>query len=235
MLGSMHGPMNHPCINATHPAMLACQRCNSDVQLPYRFPIVPETHCCDDVTCLQQDHKTLIRAAQTAQDAQAGYACDYCTKRQPCAFNEVKECTKGHTNLSDKLRLGGDCVNYIGKRHATRLMNDAYGRGIVRGQVENTNLRAYHNTSRVTAAEAIMTCRTTRFSGVEYVNLIQRLTDHVLPDNASVIAEVDTRHRKFRKITLRDSALLYGQRPRVCFDGSLTTVWYLSPYEFVTY
>ena len=89
-------------------------------------------------------------------------------------------------------------------------MNDAYGRGIVRGQVENTNLRTYHNTSRVTAAEAIMTCRTTRFTGVEYVNFIQRLTDHVLPDNASVIAEVDTRHRKIRKMTLRDSALLYG-------------------------
>ncbi len=69
-------------------------------------------------------------------------------------------------------------------------MNDAYGRGIVRGQVENTNLRTYHNTSRVTAAEAIMTCRTTRFTGVEYVNFIQRLTDHVLPDNASVIAEL---------------------------------------------
>ena len=83
MLGSMHGPMNHPGINATHPAMLTCRRCNSDVQLPYRFPIVPETHCCDDVTCLQQDHKHLIRAARTAQDAQAGYACAYCTKRQP--------------------------------------------------------------------------------------------------------------------------------------------------------
>ena len=38
MLGPMHGPMNHPCINGTHPAMFACQRCNSDVQLPYRFP-----------------------------------------------------------------------------------------------------------------------------------------------------------------------------------------------------
>ena len=80
-----------------------------------------------------------------------------------------------------------------------------------------------------------MACRTTRFSGVEYVKLIQRLPDHVLPDNESVIAEVDTRLRKFQNITLRDSALLYGQRPCVCFDGSITTVWYLSPYGFVTY
>ena len=30
-LGSMHGPMNNESINGTHPAMLATQRCNSDV------------------------------------------------------------------------------------------------------------------------------------------------------------------------------------------------------------
>lgn len=47
-LGSLHGPMNHDCINATHPALLAAQRFNSDVQLPYRFPITFETHCCSE-------------------------------------------------------------------------------------------------------------------------------------------------------------------------------------------
>ena len=74
MLGSMHGPMNHPSNHGTRPAMLACHRCNSDVQLPYRFPIIPESHCCDDETCLLNDDKALVHAAQAAQDAQAGYA-----------------------------------------------------------------------------------------------------------------------------------------------------------------
>ena len=41
------------------------------------------------------------------------------------------------------------------------------------------------------------------------------------------MAEADTRHRKFRRITLRDAGVLYGQRP--CDPR----VWYLSPYEFV--
>lgn len=227
MLGAMHGPMNHPSINATHPAMLACHRCNSDVQLPYRFPIIPETHFCDDDTCLRNNDKVIVQIAQAAQDAQAGYACDYCTKRQPCAFNEVKECCKGHKDLSQRVRAAGACVNDIGKRHAMRLMGDAYGKGIVRGQVECTNLRAYHKDSDVTAAEAITTALTIKFAGVEFVNLVQRLDDHVLPDNTTVMAEVDTRHRKFRKVTLRDSAVLYGQRPRD------PRVWYLSPYEFV--
>ena len=229
----MHGPMNHPSINATHPAMLACQRCNSDVQLPYRFPIIRETHFCDLDPCLQNNDGVVIRSAQNLQDAQAGYACDYCTKRQPCAYNEVKECCKGHTDLSQKLRECGDCINYIGKRHATRLMNDAYGRGTVRGQVENTNLRAYHDTARVTAAEAIMTCRTTKFQCVDYVDMIQRLVEHEVPDNSRVMAEVDMRRRKFGKVTLRNVAVLYGQRPKWRNDNSIPQVWYSSPYEFV--
>ena len=91
-------------------------------------------------------------------------------------------------------------------------MSDAYGRGIVRGQAENTILRAYHKDSPVTAAEAITTCLTARLAGVEYAHLVQRLSDHVLPDNTTVMAGVDTRHRKFRKATLRDTGVLYGQR-----------------------
>jgi hypothetical protein len=59
-------------------------------------------------------------------------------------LNEVKECCKGHTTLSQRVRSEDACVIRIGKRHATRLMSDAYGRGIVRGQVKSTNLRAYH-------------------------------------------------------------------------------------------
>ena len=36
--GAMHGPQNEANINGSHPAMLAALDCNSDVQLPYRFP-----------------------------------------------------------------------------------------------------------------------------------------------------------------------------------------------------
>ena len=43
--------------------------------------------CCVD----EFDEMAIVSDAQIAQDAQAGYACDYCTKRPPMAFNEVKE------------------------------------------------------------------------------------------------------------------------------------------------
>eukprot|EP00973_Karenia_brevis_P070773 9837469-Karenia_brevis.AAC.1 len=102
-LGSLHGPMNDENLNGTHPAMLAAQRFNSDVQLPYRFPIIEAAHsslCTKGCVDTQTDDDAIVRAAQIAQDAQAGYACDYCTKRPPMAFNEVKECCKGHQDLT---------------------------------------------------------------------------------------------------------------------------------------
>ena len=129
-LGAMHGPFSHEMLNATHSAMLAAHRCNSDVQLPYRFPITKDTHFCEDPTCLQSSLKLMIEATQIAQDAQAGYACDYCTKRQPMAFNECMECVKGHRQLG--LDLKQESLNAIGKRHAMRLISDAYNKGIVR-------------------------------------------------------------------------------------------------------
>ena len=128
-LGSLHGPMNHESLNGTHPAMLAAHRFNSDVQLPYRLPICAETHDCEENCVGQVEEDAIVEAAQVAQDAQAGYACDYCNKRQPMAFNEVKECCKGHRDLKE--RVAGQGIEYVGKRHATRLMCDAYGKGIV--------------------------------------------------------------------------------------------------------
>ena len=70
-LGSLHGPMNHESINGTHPAMLAAQRCTSNVQLPYRFPIIRESHRCCHCKCLINKDKVMVEAMQMTQDAQA--------------------------------------------------------------------------------------------------------------------------------------------------------------------
>ena len=87
-------------------------------------------------------------------------------------------------------------MNRIGKRHATRLMTMAYGHGVVRGQVENANLRAYSDNNNVTAAESIHTSPTIAFSGRSYVHFVQRMNDGVFPDETAVVAEVDRRNRK---------------------------------------
>ena len=77
-LGSLHGPMNQESLNGTHGAMLAAHGFNSDVQLPYRFPITTEIHtfCSENCVDLASTH-AIVEAAQLCQDAQAGYACDY--------------------------------------------------------------------------------------------------------------------------------------------------------------
>ena len=209
-LGSLHGPMNHEYLNGTHPAMLAAQRCNSDVQLPYRCPIIPAAHateCSEACAGMEISGEEIVRAAQVAQDAQAGYACDCCTKRPPMAFNEVKECCKGHKDLTGKLQ--GESTNYIGKRHAMRIMSDAYGKGIVRGQVENTNLRAYAKENDVTFAECFRTCQTESFYGREYVDMVQRINDQKNIERKTVFGEVDMRNPRKRKVAFRDVAFLW--------------------------
>ena len=74
------------------------------------------------------------------------------------AFSDVKEYGKGHQSLGEHIRQ--EPLNKIGKRHATRIMNDAYGKGIVRSQVENTNLRAISTSHEITSVESIQACKT---------------------------------------------------------------------------
>ena len=93
-------------------------------------------------------------------------------------------------------------------------MNDAYGKGSVRGEVENTNLRTYSKDHDHTSAESIKTCLTVNFFGANYVDVIQRLNDRVVAERNTILAEVDMRSQKHRKVSFRDVATLYGQRPR---------------------
>ena len=115
----------------------------------------------------------------------------------PMAFNEVKECCKGHTDLNT--RLHGESMNYIGKRHAMRLMSDAYGKGIVRGQSENTNLRAYASEADITFAESFSTCLTECFYGREYVDMVHRINDKKPIERKAYFGEVDVRNPRRKR------------------------------------
>jgi hypothetical protein len=81
----------------------------------------------------------------------------------------------------------------------------------------------------VTFAESFRTCQTTAFYGKEYFGVVEHLNDRTKKSPKLLFAEVDRRNPRRRKITFRDVALLYGHRPRTA------EMWYLSPYEFVTY
>ena len=127
------------------------------------------------------------------------------------AFNEVKECCKGHMTLA--ANIAREPINKQGKRQAIRLINDLYGKGIARGQVENIILRAYHSKGDVTSAEAILTAATIGFYGRNYVDALEALQDNIVRPDSSKFVEVDARSKRKREITFRDLAVLYRQRP----------------------
>ena len=222
-LGSMHGPYGHEWLNPTHPALLAGLRCNSDVQLPYRLPIL----CAACRTNLPTEHlrKQALLAAQRAQDAQTGYACDYCSKSQPMAYKEIQEFRKGHQQLHEK--FGTEAPQKLGRRHVSRFLSDAYCKGVVRGQVECCNLRASYREDYAVAAECMRTSRTVSFMGAQYLGLVEQLVEGRVKQARAKVCRLNRRQpRGRRKLDSADTAVLYALRP------THPDIWFLSPYEF---
>ena len=226
-LGSLHGPYTHEWLNPCHPAMLAALRgCNVDVQVPYRLPF----RCSDCHGPTPQALREILLATQRAQDAQTGYCADYCSKNQPMAFHEIKEFQKGHARLHMQLTQSPASANIaaIGRRHAIRILNDSYCKGIVCGQVESVNLRANHSEHQIVHSERFSTTRFQEFHGR---NFLQAVTSACPQEDRTAVPTLWKRQAGPRARHLRacDLGRAYGMRPK----GTL--VWPLSPYEFVTY
>ena len=103
-------------------------------------------------------------------------------------------------------------------------------KGIVRGQVECCNLRAYNNPTSMVAAERISTAAFCSFPGRAFVQAVNAVCDepeewqggkkHVWTKKGP------TGQRQLREM---DPAHVYGHRPQQ------ENVWCLSPYEFAMY
>ena len=225
-IGSLHGPYGNEWLNCCHPAMLAALRgVNVDVQLPYRLPFDCD-HCGRSMS--KEQRREIVRAVQRAQDAQTGYCADYCAKNQPMAFHEIKEFQKGHQQLQSNYQQ--EPLEKLGKRHVTRFLSDAYCKGIVRGQVECCNLRAYNNPASVVAAERISTAAFCSFPGRAVLQAGNAAC------NETEEWRAEKRHRWTKKgpagqrqLRELDPAQAYGHRPQQ------EDVWCLSPYEFSMY
>ena len=229
-LASLHGPRNEENVNGTHTVLAAGTGTNTDVQLPYRFPITPETHAaiCDEDCVARANLADVIDIAQRSQDAQVGYACDYQNKRAARSCNEVKECAKGIHRLGKE--VGDQGPARLGKRLVTRLCSDAYGKGIVRSQQESINLRVGGTDADVTSAESFHTASFVAFPG----NDITRWREAVY-QNASYVEmvsaiDVDWRNPSRKTPVLRNLVFMYGHRPAACKE-----LWFLSPYEFMVH
>ena len=102
---------------------------------------------------------------------------------------------------------------YIGKRHATRLCSDAYGRGIVRSNQESTNLRVYSRDHDVTAAESFHTAQTVAMPGRDFTAWREAIFAN--KDHVEVLEkiQVDRRNPSRRTVAQKNIAFLYGHRP----------------------
>ena len=192
-----------------------------DVQVPYRLPYGCRT-CGKELTAGQR--RAVAGAVQRAQDAQTGYCSDYCAKNQPMAFHEIREFQKGHCKLHTEILQRGDSLENVGKRHAMRIMSDAYCKGIVRGQVECCNLRANHVEETAVAAERITTAVMQDFPGHAFLNAVRRQAD-----KEDAVPQATAWRKQRQQLRRFDWAQAYGHRP--CHVG----LWELSPYEFVMY
>ena len=143
-LGSLWGPVNDRDLNGTHLALLAALRCNCDVQVPYRFPILPEPHeddFCGQDCAADVNVDEVVKQAQTNQAAQAGYGCDYQNKRLPIAVQETKEWQKAQGELAQELE--GKPTGYAMSRHSKRLATDCHAAPRWNASTSSTRRRAW--------------------------------------------------------------------------------------------
>jgi hypothetical protein len=228
-VGTMYGPRNEPNVNGTHPALLAGGGFNSDVQLPYVFPVHEATHSshctADCVGSIDEDE--IIRAAQRTQDARIGYSCDYQNKRNPMCMHEIKEYQQGHRALNAK--LSKDVRGYVGRRHAQRIMSDFYGKGIVRGAVECVNLLTHASHPDVTAAETIKTALCENFPGQVYLEAVESTPQQQQQRKCRVFPSIDKQNKKQPRFYAKHMDIFYGLR------GAAPAVHTLSAYEFHRY
>ena len=215
MVGLCWGPCNDPNLNGTHPAFLAAQRCNSDVQLPYRFPITPATH--DGSQCPDACHNTmpiqaLIREAQINQAAQVGYTTDYQNKRLSVATNECKEWAKAQKNLAEE--LADKPPGYVGARLSKRVITDCHARGVCRGAVECTNLLLHAEHQDPTRAESVKTAPVTEMALGYGLKLLAKTAAREPWPLEPRRQQTDARSYNRKKLTDCPFWTLYGGRGR---------------------
>ena len=214
MVGMPWGPCNDPNVNGTHPGLLAGLRCNSDVQLPYRFPILPATHSehCSGECDKKMRVWDLVRDAQINQAAQAGYAADYQNKRLPIAMRECKEWMKAQGNLAEDLK--DQKLGYVGARVAKRIITDFSARGVCRSAVECTNLTLQASNRDPTTAETIKTAPATDLALAHPLQLLDAIRAGQPWPAERRRQQTDRRSYTDKKLTDCPPWTLYGARGR---------------------
>jgi hypothetical protein len=235
-LGSLVGPVNHSMLTGSQPALHVCVKTNTHVMIPYRMPLLKQTHSksiCELDDCVKsgQGFRDVLKLQERIVHNCIGYITDYATKRQPFAVNEINKFVDGHHDLQKKLNQDGVSTSRAAVRHTQRLMSDLLGRGTARKAVEVTNLIVNRRPQDVTHAESMKSHLLVPFPCSDYLRCARNECDTI--SDGSPDAEhhhgmqIDSRNPGALQLSVRASPPeLYGHR------GPQNLVAYLSPHEF---
>jgi hypothetical protein len=231
VLGAITTSRGNQWLNGSHKLLLANLPFNSDVLVPYRLPLMAETHTkdkklCQLDCCLRMPMQQVIRALEQSMRDQIGYITDYVTKRQPVATSEVDAFIRGHRKLQEQLH--GKALSVAAVRHTQRLLSDVLGRGTIRKAVECTNLVVCRKKHDVTAAESLKSHLLVAFPCGDYMRFQkQNCGVGVLDDDEYDGMEIDFRNPVAKSLLSKVKVPgQYGHR------GSDVDVAHLAPYEF---
>ena len=95
--GSLEASRGSGSVNGCIPAVTVGSGDNNDIRVPYRLPILRQTHekCCEERCFEKESMQSVIDAVEASQSAQVGYHCDYANKRQPLGMHEASEWVNG--------------------------------------------------------------------------------------------------------------------------------------------
>ena len=228
-LGQVEGPLHHPYLRPTHPLLALDARCNTDVMVLYRLPIIPETHsnlCPEKAKCCsifqeKEAMKRLQRQIETLQNDIVGYTTDYVSKRQPICVDKVKRFLDGHSSLGRSLRSNPDLKGSdILKRHVQRIMTDLTQKGSVLMAPECFNLLTQRREKDVTAAESFKSNRTVLIPVKHYFDIERTISTDDFEVTCNTVK--DGRDRNNVELVERPTApFFYGYRPPQLYDISV--------------
>lgn len=213
VIGLAKGPRNDSMLNATHDAMIAVHRFNSDVMFTQRIPKLPS---CEEPGCESSNLKSIIKAIDMAQRRSTCYATEYFTKRQPISTTQLKRFEQGHHRLHEQLKREGVPVSKLAIRHTQRILSNILHRSVCRKSVDATNLLVNYDESHITSAESAKSHRVHAM----------KMRDYLAVADGKQIESYKVRSDTGKLRTMPPTAVFYNER------GHHVAVEVMSPYEF---
>jgi hypothetical protein len=236
MLGSISGKRRCAWFSGCNSLCAALLRCNTNIMPNFRVPLTKTTTECAGA-CLpkasaeevQEQMKKLCIIAQRAMKQMTGYFSGYISKKQKLGKFELKAASSALPFLLTKLQKLHTASAQLALV-TNRLITTLEGKGILRSAPEAFNLCGKSLPKDELNAEFVRTFRTVNFCGSEYLQRLELvITKTTAKDTIAVRIPVPKSGKKQPARPLQKDVDVYGYR------GSDRRVYYLSPWEFLTY